>query len=117
MTTSNASKPSRRIRRSVRNTALVAAAVVSLGTVWISTTGSADANRTDAPVEESVRNHSPEFDAAIARYAQARGLSGLSPASLSSTSSGSGCRGLSLASATGCTASELSGHGPSVKSD
>jgi hypothetical protein len=42
--------------------------------------------------------------AAIARYADERGLTGLSPASLSPVSA---CRGLSLASATDCSDAEL----------
>jgi hypothetical protein len=110
MTTSNASAPNRRLRRSARNATIGAVAVISLGTAWMSTGGSAGANRTDDPVERTELVRSPEFDAAVERFAAAHGLSGLSPASLSSGLQDPGCHGLSLASATGCTASELGGR-------
>ena len=115
MTTSNAATPNRRVRRAVRNAAVGAVAVMSLGAAWASTGGSAGADRPSPSAEQTERTSSPEFDAAISRFAMSRGLSGLSPASLSSVSMASaaqdaGCRGLSLASATGCTASELRGR-------
>jgi hypothetical protein len=47
---------------------------------------------------------SRQDDSSIVRYANAQGLSGLSPASLSPIG---GCRGLSAASATGCSAEDL----------
>lgn len=110
MTTSNASAPNRRARRAVRNATVGAVAVISLGTAWISAGGTAGADRTDDPVERSQPVRSPEFDAAVARFARSHGLSGLSPASLSALSQDAGCRGLSVASATGCSASELRGR-------
>jgi hypothetical protein len=120
MTTSNASNvstPNRRVRRSVRNAAVGAVAVMSLAAAWATTHASAGADEPSSPVERTELQHTPEFDAAISRFAMSRGLSGLSPASLSTASlstaslssaaQDAGCRGLSLASATGCTASEL----------
>jgi hypothetical protein len=47
---------------------------------------------------------SPSPSAALARYADQHGLTGVSPASLSPVSA---CRGLSLASATDCSDAEL----------
>jgi hypothetical protein len=47
---------------------------------------------------------SPSPSAALARYADEHGLTGLSPASLSPVGA---CRGLSLASATDCSGAEL----------
>jgi hypothetical protein len=109
MTTTNAPTPNRRIRRSARNATIGAVAVLSLGGIWASA-GSAGADRPSPSVEQTAGERSPEFDAAISRYAGARGLSGLSPASLASSSQVVGCHGLSVVSAAGCTAGELSGR-------
>jgi hypothetical protein len=101
--------PATRTRRHRRMAAITAstAAVVTFGAVALAT--AAPAKDEAPPVEPVV--HSSEFIDSVAEFAEARGMSGLSPASLSIPVAGEpapvGCRGLSPASATGCTAEEL----------
>jgi hypothetical protein len=97
--TPNPAAPAPTRRRVVRRTAMAAVAVASVAGIWAFTGAPAEAGRTSEP-----QRYSAEFTRALARYADAHGLSGVSPASLSPTS---GCHGLSLASATDCTDDEL----------
>jgi hypothetical protein len=85
----------RRISTRTAAAAAAAVAIVSATAVWAFPTGA-------SPAKEPARSQT--VDASVARYADSNGLSGLSPASLAPVL---GCRGLSLASATDCSADEL----------
>jgi hypothetical protein len=108
MSTKQTPAPRTRRHRTLAALAASTAAIVTFGAVALAAAAPAE---DEAPQVEPVV-YSSEFLYSVAEYAEARGMSGLSPASLSvpveiAPSAPVGCHGLSPASATGCTAEEI----------